>query len=300
MTNCILSGNLATGAIGGGGAYQSSLFNCIVTANRTPSGAGGGGYGCTFDNCLISSNSASSPSGAYSSTLNNCTIVGQTNGYGAYSCTLKNCIVYYNAINYTSGSLTNCCTTPLPSGAGNFTNAPIFVNLAAGDYHLQSNSPCINAGNNLYVSNNIDLDGNQRIVAGTVDVGAYELQMPSSTLSFVWAQQYGLLTDGSADNADTDGDGMSNWQEWKTGTIPTNAASVLKMASPSNNISGVKVTWQSVSGMKYYLQSSTNLSASPAFVSIKSNLVGQAGTTSYTDTTATNGGPYFYRVGVQY
>jgi hypothetical protein len=68
------------------------------------------------------------------------------------------------------------------------------------------------------------------------------------------------------------------------------------MSSPSNSVSGVTVTWQSVSGLTYYLQSSTNL---PTFVSIQSNLVGQAGTTSCTDTTATNGGPYFYRVGVQ-
>jgi len=92
---------------------------------------------------------------------------------------------------------------------------------------------------------------------------------------------------------------MNNYQEWVAGTNPTNAASVLELASPSNSIYGITVTWQSVSNETHYLQSSTNLSASPAFTSIQSNVVGQAGTTSFTDNTATNGGPYFYRVGIQ-
>lgn len=89
---------------------------------------------------------------------------------------------------------------------------------------------------------------------------------------------------------------MNNWQEWIAGTDPTNAASLLTMNSVSNSIAGATVTWQSVSGVTYFLQRAANL---PAFTSLQSNLVGQAGSTSYTDVTATNGGPYFYRVGVQ-
>jgi hypothetical protein len=75
--------------------------------------------------------------------------------------------------------LNYCCTTPLPSsGAGNFSNEPLFVDLAGGDLRLQMGSPCINAGNNAYAVGTTDLDGNPRIVGGTVDVGAYEWQGP--------------------------------------------------------------------------------------------------------------------------
>jgi hypothetical protein len=49
----------------------------------------------------------------------------------------------------------------------------------------------------------------------------------------------------------------------------------------------------------YFLLGTTNLAAQPAFSIIASNLMGQPGMTSYTDTTATNVARYFYRVGVE-
>jgi len=193
------------------------------------------------------------------------------------------------------------CTAPLPpGGVGNITNDPAFVNPAGGDFHLQSNSACINGGNNACVGSATDLDGNPRIVGGTVDMGAYEYQSPLSIVSYAWLQQYNLPTDGSADLVDSDGTGMDNYQKWIAGLDPTNALSVLAMLPlvPTNNPPGVVVSWQSVSERTYFLQCSTNLSGAPAFSTIRSGIPGQAGTTSYTDTNAVGKGPFLYRVGV--
>src|SRR5438876_4338492 len=146
-------------------------------------------------------------------------------------------------------------TTPQPTnGVGNITNAPLFVDRASGNLRLQSNSPCINVGNNTYVSGSTDLDGRPRIAGGTVDIGAYEFQPEVSGVFIGWLQQYGLPTDGSADYADPDADGMNNWQEWICGTDPTNSLSVLKMLNPSSSLSGIAVLWQSVTDRSYFLQ----------------------------------------------
>jgi len=323
---CTLAGN--TASVGGGGSLSAILEYCAVSTNSAPNGGGayngtlnwcvlkgntvsyygGGAYYATLNNCLLTANTASSyGGGTYGSSLNGCTLVANSassSGGGTYRSTNNNCIIYFNTAgsnsNYYSGVLNYCCTVPLPGGSGNLTNAPLFINQPAGNYRLNSNSLCINVGSYGYL-NSFDLDGRPRVVGGTVDLGAYEFQGPGIGEFIGWLQQFGLPTDGTADYPDTDGDGMNNWQEWRTGTNPTNALSVLKMASAmaTNNPRGIIVSWQSVSGQTYLLQRGASLTAQPAFSTIQSNIVGQTGTTSYTDTAATNGGPFFYRVGVQ-
>ena len=53
---------------------------------------------------------------------------------------------------------------------------PLLVNPTAGDLHLNSGSPAINAGENLSSTQigTVDIDGNSRIINGTVDLGADE------------------------------------------------------------------------------------------------------------------------------
>jgi hypothetical protein len=264
-----------------------------------------------MSNCTAIGNSAGSQGGGASfGTLNNCTLTGNSalDGGGVCAGMLNNCIVYFNAATgggtnysaYSASAFNYSCTMPMPTnGIGNFTNAPRFVDQAAGNVRLLSNSPCINAGNNHSVLGSVDLDKNARIVGGTVDMGAFEFQSPTTVLSYAWAQQYGLATDGSADFLDTDGDHANNWQEWRASTVPTNAASVLRMLTPSNSVSGLKTSWQSVSGVTYLLERSATLGAQFPFSILQSNILGQIGSTSYTDTNVLVSGGFFYRVGVQ-
>lgn len=309
--NCLFQGNGAGNSVdtgeGGGAAYYGTLNACLIL-NNSGTWYGGGTFNSTVNNCVLSGNSTLYGGAAYGGTLKNCTVVGNSgffSGGGVDQCACYNSIICYNTQaggtnNYTgANTFSNCCTSPDPgAGSGNITNEPLLVNLAAGDLRLLSNSPCINSGNNSFSPAGSDLDGNPRISGGTVDIGAYEFQNPASLISYAWLQQYGLPTDGSADSLDTDGDGMTNWQEWRAGTVPTNAASVLSLQVPATAPSGATITWQSVSGIKYYVQRAVPAS-SLTFLTIQSNILGTAATTSFMDTNAVGLGQALYRVGVQ-
>src|SRR6185295_8117980 len=100
-------------------------------------------------------------------------------GGGMGHCSVTNSIVYGNSVNspwtntnHFLSSFYYSCTAPAPGGVGNITNAPIFINEAAGNYRQQSNSPCVNAGLNVFPPGSVDLDGAPRVVDGVTDIGA--------------------------------------------------------------------------------------------------------------------------------
>src|SRR5260370_11462298 len=142
------------------------------------------------------------------------------------SSTLNNCIVYFNTApqgtNYDSLSTLNyCCSVADPGGTRNITKAPLFVDQASGNLRLQSNSTCINAGNNSYVTTATDLDGNPRIVGGTVDIGAYEYQSLDLLNSGVVSNHFGFNVTGQSNwvivlEASSD---FTNWTPLTTNTL---------------------------------------------------------------------------------
>lgn len=180
LNHCTLSNNTVVNY--GGGSYQGSLTNCTLSGNSALSG--GGAASAKLANCTLWGNQAIVyGGGSYQGTLNNCTLAAnsaQQEGGGSRGDTLTNCIVYFNTAptgsNYSTSTCNYTCTTPLPAGPGNITNAPLFV--ATNDLHLLPGSSGIDAGNNASVVGVTDLNGNPRIVHGIVDLGAYEDQGP--------------------------------------------------------------------------------------------------------------------------
>lgn len=307
LSRCVLTNCVATY---GAGADSAALDRCWLLSNCATS-SGGGADSSTLTNCVLLYNSATNDGGgAFWCTLNNCTVVGNTAaaGGGAWAGVLKNTILYYNVglsgANYPPNSggytptLNYCCTTPGPTnGSGNITNEPVFVAFSS-NLRLQSNSPCIDAGTNGLVVGNADLDGRPRIVGAGVDMGAFEFQ-PGIAGAFIgWLQQYGLPIDGSGDFIDSDHDGLPNWQEWVCGTDPTDSTSALRLLTPVLSPTGVMLSWQSVTNKSYFLQSAGSAAPVPGFLTIATNLLGQAGTTTYTDTNPPSGQALLYRVGV--
>jgi len=172
VANCIIRNNAAGDWGGGVGFYYNGnaiLRNSLIINNNADEG---GGVYCfqdgTVQNCTIAENYAISDGGGVK--------------FNGTDPNIINSIIYNNDsadtnyLNYSNIDGTYCCTYPELTGAGNITNEPLFVYLSGNDFHLSTNSPCINSGNNQpWMTGAKDLDGNDRIINSTVDIGCYEL-----------------------------------------------------------------------------------------------------------------------------
>ena len=225
ITNNTIGRNTATGTYGGTGggiyceSYSGTIANNSITANNA---SWGGGIYCsssspTIANNTISGNSASSQGGGIycevftSPTIANNTISGNSAGnVGGAICsyslsslgTIANNVVGFNSsgLAYLSGGTPvvkhNCVYNPdgynylgLSPGATDIQLDPLFVNRAAGDYHLTGASPCIDAGDDSVVQSGwVDMDGQARVQGAHVDIGADEVAPAtlSSTLPSGW------------------------------------------------------------------------------------------------------------------
>jgi hypothetical protein len=182
LTNVIISNNWAEK---GAGMYNSNsnvtLVNGVLFYNRTwsylPSTNHGGGIYSTNSSVMLvnvsfSLNSAGLGSSLFSGsganyTLNNAIFWG--NGPNSFYKTGGGATISYSLI---QEGIPEWCI----DGGYNVDGDPLFVDGPGGDLRLSSvESPAFNAGNNNAPHlTATDLDGNSRIFAGTVDMGAYE------------------------------------------------------------------------------------------------------------------------------
>jgi hypothetical protein len=292
LKNCSLRENTA---VTGGGAYDSTLENCLVVHNSASQDGGGVAIECTFrdylfpelKNCTIAGNSAVQRGGGVWSWSCEC---------GHFSCDevgctvpakLSNCIVHNNhapeGANHSGilggyvgtgsylvgGQMFYSSTTPLPTnGFGNIANAPLFMDAAAGDFRLQSNSPCINAGRNTAAPAGLDLDGKLRVIGGTVDMGAYEFQSRPSLSFGLWAAGFGLSGAAAAADRDPDIDGFPNIMEFILGGNPT-VAGASRAPAVTNNGGAMVFTFprddaSESQGVTLTVESGTDLATWPA------------------------------------
>ena len=98
----------------------------------------------------------------------------------------------------------------------------------------------------------------------------------------------------AAPNADPDGDRFPNSSEYVAGTNPTNAVSFLNIDQVTQNLSGAKITWRSVSGRRYQVSSRLQVGTG-VFLNVGSPVTATNSTAQFLDGSATNGNR-FYRV----
>jgi hypothetical protein len=302
-------GNIGGNAGGGGGAAAySDLRNCTVNYNFCPlSSQGAGVYGSRVYNSIVQGNYRGSPFGFDSN----------------YSPSFNPTIFAYSS------------AWPLPSGVGNTTTWPIFLDW---DYHLPAVSPARGIGSSLYSSGE-DLDG--EAWANPPSIGADEVvdanlvgpltlsvnAWRTNTLvgSFhaltFWAAITGRVSridwsfgDGVVATNVGAGSPIHWWTNAGTFTITCTAYNndnpggvsasiiieVLPLIAPglqsvALQTNGFKFAFEAQEGARYTVQYATNLAAPVTWNTLQTIFFSPGGPTQITDPAWTNAAR-FYRV----
>jgi len=193
------------GVFFGGGIYcQASVLtiaNNIITGNYAEYG---GGIGCYRASPTIHDNVITGNSGSYgggvccydsSAEVTNNTIVDNyASTGGGIDCHYASPTISNNIIVFNSSGISSWCSTAilqnndvygstgydyfgLAPGATDISADPLLIDWQAGDFHLTTSSPCIDAGDDASAQSDwLDIDRQPRIQGMHVDIGADEVQ----------------------------------------------------------------------------------------------------------------------------
>ena len=203
IENCTVSKNTSIDHGGGISCFDCGpeIKNCTISENTT-SRSGGGGIYCTHSsplitNCTNAGNSANSDGGGVRCShsdfiIKNCTITENATNRsgGAIYCfssdaVLTNCILWNNSkdeILAQSGKpeLTYSDIEGGWAGEGNIDINPLFIDVENKNFHLEHDSPCIDAGIDCEVYE--DIDGDSRPQKDGFDIGSDEVRFEGPVL----------------------------------------------------------------------------------------------------------------------
>jgi hypothetical protein len=215
IVNCIFANNGVNVVVPSGiapsnyeiriGDRRAAIYNCTFVGSNNPDGfmfdvrdSSDGAATKEIINCIVANNTIASGGSVFA-------VFGYTSGYNDAT-TMENNLFFSNSD-----------LDPLdPAGAGligvtgNIAGDPLFTDAANGDYHLDANSPGVDAGQTLALVPD-DFVGTPRPVGPAYDIGALEGQsMPAS-----YNIRNIIATASSSHNADmgpektVDGSGLS-------------------------------------------------------------------------------------------
>jgi hypothetical protein len=196
--------------------YNSTIFNNTITNATTTAGVtiyiSDANY--TFQNAIINSTIYNNKASTATSSIRNTT---------STPVLITNSILWNND-DEINGAVTlsySCVEDTEDTGSGVTHSDPLFMNAENGDLHISLNSPCVNTGNNNAINPTtypLDMDGENRLVNTTIDMGADEyLDTDVDGLAdYYEINQY--YTDVLS--ADTDGDGITDYADTALGLNP--------------------------------------------------------------------------------